>query len=282
MSRDREAHNADRTAFAPSSTLTGVTIGMRELSRLQRVCRQSLGFGLQQWTASTLRDVDPRFDEVWTTTSNVHGWFNEVNAAALFTVLAELRPIRIVEIGSYMGKSTVFFARSMQVLGTGGRVTAIDPHSGDRQHREGFGMSEVPTFDMFRTHIRLAGVEEWIDPMVTTSSEAAKGWTEPFQLLFVDGWHGYDAVLADGHEWVPNLTHDGVVVFDDALQYEEVRRAIAELQRDATIHLWGHFYGQAYAGRTPTPPPSVQRLLAMGRVERLAHLVEKRLFGSSR
>jgi cephalosporin hydroxylase len=224
-----------------------------------------------------MRDSDPRFDDVWSVANSIPGWFYEINAVAMFKVLAELKPLRIVEIGSYMGKSTVFFAYSLQALGNGGRVTAIDPHSGDRQQREHFGMSEIPTFDMFRTHIRLAGVEQIVDPIVATSSEAAKGWTEPFQFLFVDGWHGYDAVLADGRDWVPKLSEDGVVVFDDALQYDEVRRAIADLDREGTIHLWGHFCGQAYAGRSRTPPPSVRDLLAAGWIWRVAKRIESLL-----
>ncbi len=262
--------------------MTVVTFGLRELNRFQRVCRESLGFALQRWTTSTLRDGDPRFDDVWASTSGVPGWFNEVNAVAMFTIVAELAPKRIIEIGSYMGRSTVFFARSLQVLGTDGRVTAIDPHSGDRQQRERYAMSEIPTYDMFLTHLRMAGVEDLIDPIVATSSDAAKGWTEPFQFLFVDGWHGYDAVLADGREWVPNLSEGGVVVFDDALQYDEVRRAIAQLEKEGIIHLWGHFYGQAYAGRSSAPPPSVKRLLGAGRVERIARDVETMLFGHGR
>jgi hypothetical protein len=67
-----------------------------------------------------------------------------------------------------------------------------------------------------------------------------------------------------------------VVVFDDALQYDDVRQAIADLDREGTMHLWGHFYGQAFAGRSATPPPSVQRLLADGRMEKLARSVESR------
>jgi predicted O-methyltransferase YrrM len=260
--------------------VTVVTNGLRSLHRLVRTCRESVGYGLKSWTTSKMRDSDPRFDGVWAAAENVPGWFNEINAVAIFKVLAELRPQRIVEIGSYMGRSTVFFGCSLQALGGGGRVTAIDPHSGDRQQREGFGMSEIPSFDMFRTHIRLAGVEQLVDPIVATSSEAAKGWTEPFQFLFVDGWHSYDAVLADGREWVPNLAEDGVVVFDDAIQYDDVRRAIADLDREGTINLWGHFYGQAYAGRSRTPPPSVQHLIAAGRIERLARRIESRLFGT--
>jgi len=224
-----------------------------------------------------MRDGDPRFDGIWSVANSVPGWFSEINAVAIFKVLGQLRPLRIVEIGSYMGRSTVFFGCSLQVLGDGGRVTAIDPHSGDRQQRENFGMSEIPTFDMFSNHIRLAGVVPLVDPIVATSGEAGKVWTEPFQFLYVDGWHSYDAVLADGRQWVPKLDEGGVVVFDDALRYAEVRQAIEDLDREGTIHLWGHFYGQAYAGRSRTPPVSVQQLLASGRIEKLARRIESLL-----
>jgi predicted O-methyltransferase YrrM len=264
------------------STVTIVTIGLRSLDRFQGACREAFGFGLKFWITSRLRDHDSRFESIWEVSDNVPGWFNETNAVAIFAVLAELQPMRVVEIGSYMGRSTVFFGGSLREFGKGGRVTSIDPHSGDRQHRESFGMAEIPSFDMFQTHIRLAGVEELVDPIVATSSETAKEWTEPFQFLFVDGWHSYDAVLADGREWLPMLSEDGVVVFDDALQYDDVRRAIIELNREGTIHLWGHFYGQAFAGRSPTPPPSVQRLLDASRIERLARRVESRLPGGTR
>jgi predicted O-methyltransferase YrrM len=223
-----------------------------------------------------MRESDPRFDDIWTVVDQVPGWFNEINAVAIFSVLVDVRPTRIVEIGSYMGRSTVFFARSLLALGSEGRVSAIDPHSGDRQHRENFAMAEIPSYEMFRTHLRLAGVEHLVDPLVATSSETAKDWSEPFQFLFIDGWHSYDAVLADGREWIPMMSEDGVVVFDDALQYDDVRRAIEDLRREGTIHLWGHFYGQAFAGRTPTPPPSVVRLLNVNRIERFARRFEKK------
>jgi hypothetical protein len=235
---------------------------------------------MKSWTTSKLRESDPRFDGIWAVADLVPGWFNEINAVAIFKVLAELRPQRIVEIGSYMGKSTVFFGCALQVLENGGRVTAIDPHTGDRQQRESFGMSEIPSFEMFRTHVRLAGVDQVIDAIVATSDDAAKGWTDPFEFLFVDGWHSYEAVLADGREWVPKLAEGGVVVFDDALQYDDVRQAIADLDSEGTINLWGHFYGQAFAGRSPTPPPSVQQLIAAGRIEKFARRVESRLSGA--
>jgi predicted O-methyltransferase YrrM len=53
---------------------------------------------------------NPVFAEAWATTSLVPGSFSRLNAASMFVLLEEIRPRRIVEIGSYLGKSTTFFA----------------------------------------------------------------------------------------------------------------------------------------------------------------------------
>ena len=101
----------------------------------------------------------------------------EVSAAAHFTVIAELRPNSIVEIGSYLGRSTVFYAKCLEVLGIDGRVTAIDPHTGDRQHLENLGVEKLTSFEMFEQHLATTNVAQRVHPIVAPSHEASKGWS---------------------------------------------------------------------------------------------------------
>ena len=234
------------------------------LGRIRHSLKSAVHHGQNSWSVAKLRERDPRFDEVWKLAGAIPGWFEEASAIAIFQVLAERRPTHIVEIGSYQGRSTVFFARSLQVLGIPGRVTSIDPHTGDRQQLERLGGPVLPTLQMFNTHIQACGVESMVNSIVATSSEAEKGWKEPFQFLFVDGWHGYDAVLTDGREWFPHLVANGVAVFDD-VNYEEVTRAVHDLHVEGTIHLWGYAFNQAYAGRKSDAPVSVRAVLAADR-----------------
>jgi predicted O-methyltransferase YrrM len=235
------------------------------LHRLRAAAKSALVQGETTWSIEFLTAQDPHFSEAWEVAHLIPGWFNQVNAAAQFLVLAEVRPRTIVEIGSYLGKSTVFYAKSLEVLGIDGTVTAIDPHTGDRQHLEALGVSELPSFDMFRSHLMAAGVSDTVRPIVATSHEAAVGWSDPIDFLFIDGWHTYEAVVEDGRDWIPHLTDGAVVVFDDASKHPGMKRAIRELAEEGTIHLYGEAFGQAFAGRRPGVPTSVRTVLKADR-----------------
>jgi predicted O-methyltransferase YrrM len=204
------------------------------------------------------------FASVWTTVDLVPGWFNEGSAALLYGLMRERPPATVVEIGSYLGRSTVFFGLTLKHLGGRGRVVAIDPHTGDRQHLEGFAVDRLPSYELFRHHCRAAGVVDVVDAQVARSLEAAERWSGPIDLLYVDGWHSYDAVVADGEAWLPHLSDGGVVLFDDYVAYEEVRRGVADLAERGVFHLWGSVFGQALGGASPEPPPAGERALRLG------------------
>ena len=176
------------------------------LERITTAIRSALHEGQTKWSLQFLTAKDPRFVQAWDVAQQIPGWFEEINAVSQFLVIAELRPQRIVEIGSYLGRSTVFFAKTLEVLGIDGTVTAIDPHTGDRQHLENLGISELPSFEMFRSHLEATGLQDRVQAIVASSHDAVADWTDPIDYLFIDGWHSYEAVVQDGHDWVPRLT----------------------------------------------------------------------------
>jgi predicted O-methyltransferase YrrM len=201
------------------------------------------------------------FLDVWRTADWIPGWFHEGSASLFYSVIREQHPAVVVEIGSYLGRSTVFLALALQRTNSPGRVIAVDPHTGDRQQLEGLAAEQLPSYELFRQHCRAARVDHLIEARVQTSAQAALGWSAPIDLLFVDGWHSYDAVLNDGQAWLPHLSPRGVVVFDDYNAYEEVRRAVDELADAGLFHLWGSVFGQAVGGADATPPAAVRRAL---------------------
>jgi predicted O-methyltransferase YrrM len=201
------------------------------------------------------------FDPIWETVDCIPGWFHEGSAVVLYAYMRAQPPRTVVEIGSYLGRSTVFFALALRNSNPRGRVLAIDPHTGDRQLLDRLGTERLSTFELFRQHCQATGVNDLVEAHVATSVEVARGWSGPVDLLYVDGWHSYEGVTADGEAWLPHLAPRGVVVFDDYNAYDEVRAGIHDLAARGRFVLWGSIFGQAIGGVAPEPPAALRRAL---------------------
>jgi len=193
-------------------------------------------------------------------TGRIGGWRYRQDLALLYLLARDVPgPGLTVEIGSFKGLATV-------VLANGGRdgghepVHTVDPHTGDRQDLEARGMQELPSELEFRRNISEAGLDGLVTGWTMTSDELAARWPgDRIRVLFIDGWHGYEAVTSDIRNWVHLLTPDGVVVIDDYRNYDEVRTAV----EDASHLLPPH---QRRAGRmrlahSDPLPPDVERFL---------------------
>lgn len=111
----------------------------------------------------------PGFGAVWDQTLQIPGWFEQVNAAAFWAVIAEKRPETVVEIGSYLGRSSAFIGLSLQKFSQNARLVSIDPHTGDRQQKEFLGADELPTAKLFALHMAGLGLKDLIDMRISTS-----------------------------------------------------------------------------------------------------------------
>jgi predicted O-methyltransferase YrrM len=202
------------------------------------------------------------FVDGWGTAQKVPGWFDEVSAATFWGVIADLRPHTVVEIGSYLGRSTCLIGLALKQFGRDPELVAIDPHTGDRQNLDGLGVDTIPTLDLFRVYTAGAGIRDLLDERVMLSDDAAKEWDgRPIDFLFVDGWHSYDAVMSDARNFASLLTPKGVVCFDDFGSYDDVRSAVRDAAAELGLHLYGVIRRKAWAGPAPDAPPSLARAL---------------------
>ena len=144
--------------------------------------------------------------------SKIGGWLQKEEALFLYKLAQKVQDgLKIVEIGSYEGKSTISLALG---AGTKVQVIAIDPHTGDIS--EALAGKVINTYEKFLGNISAAGVSHKIKPMKMTSVEAAARYSDgPIGMLFIDGWHSTQAVLEDIDSWLPFMDPNGVVVFDD-------------------------------------------------------------------
>lgn len=165
--------------------------------------------------------VDAR--EIEALVSRVPGWLSPIEGRLLHS-LAQRTPAHgcIVEIGSWQGKSTIWLAAGSG-SGRGGRVVAIDPHRGSRLHAEG-----EDTELALRRNLESAGLSDQVEVVVTTSREAAEGWTRPISLLWIDGDHAYESVKEDFLLWEKHVLDGGIVALHDTLYWDGPARVVSD------------------------------------------------------
>ncbi len=162
---------------------------------------------------------------------NTEGWLDDGEAKLLIDMVVKLnsaKPCTVVEVGSYCGKSTVVFALALKQLGQNeSRVFALDPHDGRISTLDGKIASTGPTFDRFRDNIRAAGVEAFVEPILSRSTDVK--WNREIDLLFLDGLHTYEHVLADFRHFSQWVRPGGRVAFHDcAPHFPGVQRVVSE------------------------------------------------------
>lgn len=141
----------------------------------------------------------------------IFGWMPENELAWLATQAAVYKDI--VEIGSFMGRSTRALADNTQ-----GTVTAVDTWNGsdEDQHRE-LLKDKGPNW-LFKEFLRnMSGLDN-INVLRNPSLETARGLlieNAQFDFIFIDASHDYDNVKADILAWGPLLKEGGTLCGHD-------------------------------------------------------------------
>ena len=164
----------------------------------------------------------------------IQGWISGPEGYALLLMAAHgPGEGEIVEIGSWMGKSTCWLAAGSKSTGRE-KVHAVDPFDGGPALADRAVIQEEgTTYHAFVDNLTRAGLFDYVEPIVATSQVAAGTWTKPVRLLFIDGDHSYAAVKADFEMWSRFLVADALVAFDDVVSgsYEGARRYYDELMQ---------------------------------------------------
>lgn len=158
------------------------------------------------------------FEEIWPRASEVPGWLKEGQARLLWEEASRLAPgATAVEIGSHQGRSTLVLGGALR--SGGGRLVSIDPFV------EGRLFGGTPTRAKFERNVAEAGLTDVVDLVPDYSTAQRPGWTEPFDLLYIDGKHDYWTVR-DDLRWREHLAPGGAVVIHDCFSSIGVTLAI--------------------------------------------------------
>ncbi len=135
---------------------------------------------------------------------------------------------RIVEIGSFRGRSTIVLRRAAPA---DAEVVAIDPHGGsDRgpQEIEADPARGEADHSAFRTNLERAGVADSIRHVRLRSDDALGEVAGPIDLLYVDGAHRYGPARRDIAAWGDRVRPGGEMLVHDA--YNAVGVMLAQLR----------------------------------------------------
>ncbi len=167
------------------------------------------------------------FSETWDAVADVDGWMTHGQADTLYEAAAACPPGgRIVEIGSFRGRSTIVLASA---AGEGVEVVAIDPHAGnDRGPQEIDGYEDEATEDhlVFNANLARAGVSDRVRH-VRAFSDAAHDMVDGLiDVLYIDGAHRYAPARTDIAEWGARVRGGGTMLIHDSFSSVGVTLAI--------------------------------------------------------
>ena len=194
---------------------------------------------------------------------DVEGWLTEGQAARL-DAAARGVPAggRIVEIGSFRGRSTIVLARAAR---EDVEVVAIDPHLGSDRGPQEIAANESLGEDdtrTFRANLERHGVLERVRHVRALSSDAHGAVEDPIDVLWVDGAHRYGPALADLRDWGARVRPGGRMLVHDAFSSIGVTLA---LLRGVTFSRRWTYVGRAgtlveYVRETGSPGSTLRQL----------------------
>jgi len=123
-----------------------------------------------------------------------------------------------VEIGSYLGASSIFIASG---LNESSKLYCVDTWQNDamtERNRDTF-LQFVKNVKKYKTRII---------PIRKTSVDAAKNFDLKIDALFIDGDHSYEGVKEDVSTWLSKMKSNSLIVFHDSGWAEGVQRVIKE------------------------------------------------------
>jgi hypothetical protein len=174
--------------------------------------------------------VSGSFDEALDAVRDIEGWLTDAQARRLWECAGAVPPPgRIVEIGSFHGRSTILLARAAP---EGSDVVAIDPHAGtDRGPREWVTSTELGERDRrrFQSNLKRAGIAGRVRQVRLRSQDALGEVAGEVDLLFVDGAHRYRPVCEDLLRWGGRVRPGGTLLVHDAFSSIGVTLALLRL-----------------------------------------------------
>jgi len=162
--------------------------------------------------------------DYFTMAASIRGWRKGDEAAAVYGAsYSRCDGAIIIEVGVFLGRSTILLAGARKLRGSG-KVHSIDPFdcSGDdwsipfyQEILASVGGGSLR--DHFDRNISGAGLTEWVEVHQRTAADAARDWHDPIDLLLLDGDQSLDGAREAYEAWVPHLKQGGILILRNSV-----------------------------------------------------------------
>lgn len=156
---------------------------------------------------------------------NVTGWLGNQCRDSLTRTIKNTEPKIMVELGSWLGLSSIFIAKQLK---PGAKLYCVDHWKGSIEHVNNPLVKTL--YQQFLSNIIHAGLTLVIIPVKMTTLEAARYLKIEPDLIYLDASHIETDVFNDIMAWYPKLSSKGILCGDDygwaRLGYPSVKAAV--------------------------------------------------------
>jgi predicted O-methyltransferase YrrM len=217
-------------------------------------------------------DTPAPFAEILADVARVEGWMTDDQARRLHDRARALGAgARIVEIGSFRGRSLIVLARS---AAPGVEIVSIDPHAGGDRGPQEIEADQARGDDdhsVYQANLAAAGVRDRVRHIRATSDAALDdlpaGPGGEIDLLYIDGAHRFGPARSDIVDWGDRVSGGGVMLIHDSFSSIGVTLALI-----TTMFVSGEW---RYVGRSQSMAEYRRERLTGG--ERLGNLLRQAL-----
>jgi len=164
------------------------------------------------------------------------GWTTLERCFEMADAIMETKPLLVVELGVYEGRSLVTQALAMRASGHGGLVVGIDPWShhdaveGENEANRAFwGKVDLEAAHRLTMNAIWSRALQGVCVVIRSASQFAAPLFSTIDMLFIDGNHAEVPCMRDVETWVPKVASDGYIFADDA-DWPSTQKAYSRLK----------------------------------------------------
>lgn len=166
--------------------------------------------------------------------NNIIGWQGEADMERLYHLASKCKG-DVVELGAFMGLSTLILEAGICFGLNKSRLVTVDHFQGSSEHA-GLGYTPQMIRDGFLKNIRDAKFTDCISVFEMDTVKAASYFTDvSVGLLLIDASHEYEAVKADFEAWYPQVYSGGSIVIHDAATWPGPKQVYEEMKKEGKI-----------------------------------------------